>query len=432
MKHCLVIKGGRIIDPANERDERADLFVKEGFIVDKLSARELKEAEVMDASGLIVAPGFVDLHTHLREPGDTAKETIASGTRAAAAGGFTTLVCMPNTKPPADNPGTIQLIRDAIARTALVNVLPMGCLTVGRAGKELAPMGSLARAGIAAVSDGGHAIQDAEIMRRATEYAAMFELPIITHCEDAALTRGCVMHEGEWSLRLGLRGMPRAAEDIMVARDAILASQCGAHIHLQHISSETALEVIRWSREKLGARLTAEVTPHHLALTHADLHSYNTHCKVVPPLRTEGDRQALIAALVDGTLNCIATAHAPHTRMDKDCEFDYALFGINGLETAFSVCYQTLVEAGHASLSQLIGWLTHKPAEVIRSNRGTLTPSAPADITLIDTEANWTVTIEGFQSLSHNSPWLGATLPARIVKTLVAGNCVYSLDSTHG
>lgn len=424
MSHTLCIQGGRIIDPANQRDSTGDLHISEGRFVDKLTPAQRKKATLIDATGLIVAPGFVDIHTHLREPGDTAKETIASGTRAAAAGGFTTLVCMPNTKPPADNAGTIQLIRDAVTRNALVHVHPMGCLTVGREGNKLAPIGSLARAGVVAVSDGGHCVQNAEIMRRAVEYASMFNLPVIDHCEDADLTQGCAMHEGEWSLRLGLRGMPRMAEDVMIARDAILAEQTGARIHLQHIASGSALDIIRWYKSR-GAPITAEVTPHHLALTHDNLHDYDTHLKVVPPLRTEDDRQALIRALLDGTLDCIATAHAPHTPTEKDREFDYAPFGINGLETAFAVCHQALVLDGHATLSQLIAWLTHKPAQTLGLPCGTLTPGQPADFTLLDPGETWTVTREGFQSLSSNSPWLDKTLHGRVKQTWVAGQQVF-------
>ncbi|WOO43467.1 dihydroorotase [Rubellicoccus peritrichatus] len=432
MSEYLCIKGGRIIDPANDRDEVADLYVKGDKIVGALSESELKEASIVDATGKIVCPGFVDLHTHLREPGDTSKETIGSGTMAAAAGGFTTVVCMPNTKPPADNAGTIQLILDAIERTAVINVLPTGCLTAEREGEKLAPIGSLEKAGVVAVTDGGHCIQNTEIMRRAVEYATMFDLPIFDHCEDASLTDGCVMHEGEWSLKLGLRGMPRAAEDIMVARNAILAEQTGARMHLQHIASASALDVIRWSQkrieEKQGARLTAEVTPHHLAFTHEHLAGYDTHFKVVPPLRTEDDRQALINGLLDGTIECIATAHAPHTEIQKDHEFDYAPFGMNGLETAFSVCYDVLVKAGHASLNQLIGWMTYKPAAIINRPKGTLSEGSSADFTLIDLEATWEVTEEGFRSLSHNSPWLGQTLPAQVTRTYYRGELVYSLS----
>ncbi len=425
MSKVLWIKGGHVIDPVQQRDGKGDLFVVDGVFVKSLSAAEKKAAKVIQAKGLVVCPGFVDIHTHLREPGDTAKETIASGTLAAAAGGFTTVVCMPNTKPPADNAGTIQLIRDAVARTAKVNVFPMGCITAGREGERLAPIGSLARAGVVAVSDGGHCIQNAEIMRRAVEYAAMFGLPVIDHCQDANLTEGCVMHEGDISLRLGLRGMSRMAEDVMVARDAIMAEQTGAHLHLQHIASASALDIIAWSRKR-KARLTAEVTPHHLALTHEALVEYDTNLKMLPPLRTEKDRQALIKGLRKGVIDCIATAHAPHTVMEKDREFDYAPFGINGLETAFSVCYRALVEAGHASLSELIGWLAHKPSELLNLGRGTLEPGRPADFILLDHKAEWEVTAAGFRSLSSNSPWLGDTLPGKVHATYVGGAEVYN------
>lgn len=264
------------------------------------------------------------------------------------------------------------------------------------------------------------------------EYAAMFDLPIIDHCEDASLTDGCVMHEGEWSLRLGLRGMPRAAEDIMVARNAILTEQTGACVHLQHIASASALDIIRWSQKRIEndktckARLTAEVTPHHLSLTHESLVNYDTNFKVVPPLRTEEDRQALIGGLLDGTIECIATAHAPHTEIQKDHEFDYAPFGINGLETAFSVCYETLVKAGHASLNQLIGWMTYKPAGILGRKEGTLREGSSADFTIIDTETSWKVKEKEFHSRSQNSPWLNKSLPAKIIATYYRGKPVYT------
>lgn len=425
MSKVLWIKDGHVIDPAQQRDGKGDVFVVDGVFRKSLSPTEKKSAKVIKAKGLVVCPGFVDIHVHLREPGDTAKETIASGTLAAAAGGFTSVVCMPNTKPPADNVGTIQLILDAVRRSAKVNVFPMGCITSGREGKCLAPIGSLARAGVVAISDGGHCIQNTEIMRRAVEYAAMFSLPIIDHCQDANLTEEGVMHEGEISLRLGLRGMPRMSEDIMVARDAILAEQTGAHLHLQHIASATALDLIARSRKR-KAHLSCEVTPHHLALTHEHLLDYDTNLKMVPPLRTEEDRIALIKGLKKGVIDCIATAHAPHTLMEKDREFDYAPFGVSGLETAFSVCYQTLVEAGHASLSELIAWLSHKPSELLKLGRGTLEPDRPADFVLLDTKAEWEVTRDGFRSLSSNSPWLGHTLPGKVCATYVGGMKVFN------
>ncbi|MGE9294135.1 MAG: dihydroorotase [Puniceicoccales bacterium] len=423
MSEIFCISGGRIIDPANTRDETDDLYVRDGKIAASLTEDERKNATVFDAKGMIVCPGFVDLHVHLREPGDSHKETIASGTHAAAAGGYTSIVCMPNTKPPADNAGTIQFINERIERDAVVNVFPTGCLTAGREGKKLAPTGSLKEAGVVAVTDGGHCIQNNEIMRRALEYAAMFGLVVLDHCEDAAMTDKSVMHEGKWSLRLGMRGMPRAAEDIMVGRDVILSHHSGARIHIQQVSSAYSVDVIRRAKER-GFPVCDEVNPQHLSLTDAALKDYNTHLKTVPPLRSEEDRQALIEALCDGTIDCIATAHAPHTEMEKDREFDYAPFGMNGLETALSVCLETLVKAGHCSLPQLISFLTHKAAKVIGLPKGTLSEGADADITVFDTETPWTVTAENLQSLSHNSPWLGQTLHGKVKATFVNGRNV--------
>lgn len=424
MSTFLRIVNGRVIDPSRQFDAVADVYVAHGKIVESLSEAQLAQAEVIDASGLIVSPGFVDLHCHLREPGDTHKETIASGTRAAAAGGYTTLVCMPNTKPPADSAGTIRLIRHAIDTSAVINVFPTGCLTVGREGKQLAPIGSLKAAGVVAVSDGGHCIQDAEIMRRATEYAAMFDLVVLDHCEDANMTDGCVMNEGQWALKLGLRGMPAAAEDIMIARDVIFSAHYGTRIHIQHVSSAYSVDVIRRAKRR-GIPVTAEATPYHISLTEAALHDYDTFCKVVPPLRTEEDRQALIDGLLDGTLDCISSAHAPHTEIEKDKEFDYAPFGINTFETAFSIAYEALVASGKCDLPKLIDFFTRKPAGILKLDKGTLQVGAEADITLIDPAASWTPQAQSLYSLSHNTPWLGKTLPATVRMTLVKGRKVF-------
>lgn len=420
----LWLQNARIIDPATQRDELGDLFVADGIIASELTPKQKESATCIDLTGKIVCPGFVDLNVHLREPGDNHKETIATGTQAAAQGGYTSIVCMSNTKPPADNAGTVQLIKDAIQRDACVNVFPTGCMTLGREGKQLAPTGSLKKAGVVAVTDGGHCIQNTEIMRRAIEYADMFELPIIDHCQDITLTDNAVMNEGEWSLRLGLRGMPKAAEDIMVARDVILSTHTQAHIHIQHVSSAYSMDVIRRAKQR-NIRVTAEATPHHLALNDSCLRDYNTHFKMLPPLREEADRQATIEALLDGTLDVIATAHAPHSNTEKDCEFDYAPFGIIGLETAFSVCYQTLVQDQHCELPFLISRMTHKPAEILGLNKGTLAPGADADIAVIDLNKTWTVAPHTLSSMSQNSPWLGQTLPAVVDMTFVGGKQVY-------
>lgn len=418
------IKNGRVIDPANQRDAIGDVFAVDGKIVDSLSDAQKKQADVFDAQGLVVCPGFIDLHCHLREPGDRHKETIASGSRAAAKGGFTTVVAMSNTKPPADNVGAIRQIVDLVHRDAIINVLPTGCLTMNREGERLAPIGSLKSAGAVAISDGGHCVQNNEIMRRGVEYAKMFDLVVLDHCEDAKQTEGCVMNEGVWSLRLGLRGMPRAAEDIMVSRNVILSAHYQTRIHLQHISSWYSVDVIRRAKQR-GIKITAEVTPHHLSLTEASLKDYSTRFKVVPPLRTEEDRQALIEGLLDGTIDCIATAHAPHTEIEKDKEFDYAPFGMNGLETALSVCLDTLVRSRLVELPQLISFLTDRPAKVLDLDRGTLSTGASADIAIFDPEESWRVNQEDMASLSHNSPWLNLTLRGKVRATYYAGKRVY-------
>ena len=293
MSDILWISDGRVIDPANKRNETGDVFAVEGKIVAELSEEQKKEARRVDAGGLVVCPGFVDIHVHLREPGQTHKENIGSGTLAAAAGGFTTVVCMPNTSPPADNAGTIQYIKDAIAREAVVNVYPTGCITVGREGKLLAPTGSLQRAGVIAITDDGDCVQNTELMRRAVEYAKMFDICVMDHCQDAALTAGGVMNEGVNSIRLGLRGWPNSAEDIIVSRDVILSAYSGAHIHLQHITSAYAVDIIRRAKQR-GIRITAEASPHHISLTDDGLKTYDVNFKMNPPLRTEEDRQALI------------------------------------------------------------------------------------------------------------------------------------------
>ena len=424
MKEIRIISNGRIIDPKNERDEVGDLFIKDGKIVGSISVEEAKSARLTDASNRVVCPGLVDIHVHFREPGQTHKETIETGSWAAAAGGFTTVVCMPNTNPPADDAGTIQYIVDAALRGAVVNVYPTGCITVERKGERLAPIGSLKRAGVVAISDDGDCVQNNEIMRRALEYASMFGLPIMDHCQDMNLTEGGVMNEGEMSLRLGLMGWPSTAEDIIVARNTLLAELTGAHIHMQHISSAGAVEVMRRAKQR-GVEVTAEVTPHHLALTDACIQDYNTNFKMNPPLRTEEDRQALIKGIKDGTLDILATDHAPHTNYEKDREFDYAPFGVVGLETCFAVCREVLCEEAGMSLPEMIGLMTYKPAELLDLPAGTLSEGAQADVIILDPWANWTVEEETLLGKSKNSPWLGEELTGRIDETIVAGRTVY-------
>ena len=421
----LWIKNGRVIDPANNRDGQGDLFARDGFIVDALSEAEKQSAEIIEAGGLVVAPGLVDIHVHLREPGQTHKEDIASGTRAAAAGGFTTIVCMPNTSPPADNPGTIRRINDSIARNALVNVYPTGCLTVNMEGTRLAPMGSLKNEGIVAVTDDGLCVQNNEIMRRAVEYARMCNLPVMDHCQDASMTQGSVMNEGYWSLRLGLKGWPRAAEDMMIARNVVLSRHFDAHIHMQHVSSAYGVDIIRRARKR-GIRVTGEATPHHLFFTDACCKDYDTVFKMNPPLRTEEDRQAIIEGILDGSLGVIATDHAPHTADEKDREFDAAPFGIIGMETALAACLEVLVHSGKCTLPFLIALMTHRPAEILNLPAGTLSPGAKADIAILDPDREWEVDPVKFVGKSSNCPWNGHRLRGKVLRTIVGGRTVWN------
>lgn len=427
----LWISNARVIDPASTRDEIGDLFISNGKLVTTLSAAEKKRARKIDATGLIACPGLVDIHVHFREPGQTHKETIATGSHCAAAGGFTTVVCMPNTSPVADNVGTIQLIKDVIQRDAVVKVLPTGCITVGMKGQALAPIGSLKRTGVVAITDDGDCVQSNELMRRACEYASMFGLPIMDHCQDHSMTQGAVMNEGIMSTRLGLKGWPNAAEDLIVSRNVILSHYTGAHIHLQHISSKYSVELIRRAKSR-GVRITAEATPHHIALTDEMLATYDTNFKMNPPLRTEEDRLAIIAGLRDGTLDCISTDHAPHTNYEKDKEFDYAPNGILGLETSLAVTLDVLVRKNKFKLPFVIDLLTRRGADLMHLSAGTLTPGAAADVCLFDLNEKWTYKArEGF-SKSSNSPWDGQTLTGRVKTTIVDGKIVYANGKISG
>lgn len=423
---ALWIQNARVIDPAAKRDAVGDLFAENGVIVPSLSATARKRARKIDAKGLVACPGLVDIHVHFREPGQTHKETIATGSRAAAAGGFTTVVCMPNTTPPADNAGTIQFIKDAVTRDAVIKIYPTGCITVGMKGQVLASIGSLKRAGVVAITDDGDCVQSNELMRRALEYAKMFDLPVMDHCQDASMTQGAVMNEGVISTRLGLRGWPNAAEDLIVARNAILSEYTGAHVHMQHISSKFSVDILRRAKSR-GVKVTAEATPHHFALTDASITTYDTNFKMNPPLRTEEDRLELIAGLKDGTLDCIATDHAPHTDYEKDKEFDYAPNGILGLETALAVSLEILVRQNKFKLPYVIDLLTRKPANILKLSAGTLSEGAAADICLFDPEESWRYDAKAGFSKSSNSPWSGQTLRGRVRLTIVDGNIVHEV-----
>jgi dihydroorotase len=426
---ALWIRNARVIDPAAKRDSVGDLFALDGRLVARLPAADRKRARKIDARGLVASPGLVDIHVHFREPGQTHKETILTGSRAAAAGGFTTVVCMPNTTPPADNAGTIQFIQDAVRRDAVVKVLPTGTITIGMKGETLSPIGSLKRAGVVAITDDGDCVQSNDLMRRAIEYAKMFDLPVMDHCQDQSMTEGAVMNEGDRSIRLGLRGWPNAAEDVIVSRNVILSAYTGAHIHMQHISSALSVEIVRRAKAD-GVRVTAEATPHHIAFTDAALATYDTNFKMNPPLRTEADRRAIIAGLRDGTLDCIATDHAPHTDYEKDKEFDFAPNGILGLETALAVVLEVLVRQSKFRLPHALDLMTRRPAGILGLPAGTLAAGAAADICLFDPDEAWTYDAKAGQSKSSNSPWSGRELRGRVKTTIVDGRVVYPLAAS--
>ncbi len=427
MHKPLWIRNGRVIDPSRQIDETRDVFILDGKIVESLPDDARANCTEIDATGQIVCPGLLDIHVHFREPGQTHKETILTGSQAAAAGGFTTVVCMPNTTPPADNAGTIQYINDVIERDSIVNIYPTGCITVGMAGQHLAPIGSLSKAGVVGITDDGKCVQNNEIMRRAIEYAKMFDLVVMDHCQDEHLTEDAVMNEGIWSTRLGLKGWPKAAEDVIVSRNVILSTLTGGHVHMQHISSANAVDILRRAKQR-GVRVTAEASPHHIALTDERIRNYDTNCKMNPPLRTDEDRIALIEGLKDGTIDLIATDHAPHTNYEKDREFDYAPFGIIGLETSLAITLQTLYHSGEMSLPAILALMTHKPAAIIKSDRGTLLPGRAGDVTIFDPDEEWTLTPDKIFSKSANTPWMGERMKGRVKATIVAGRVVFQND----
>ena len=439
----ILIRGGRVIDPGSGLDEVADVLLADGSVKavgKKMAAPD--GADIIDAKGLVVAPGFVDLHCHLREPGFEDKETIASGTRAAAAGGFTTVCAMPNTDPPMDNASTIDYVMRKAAAEGAIRVLPIGCVTKSSAGRELAEMAEMADAGAIGFSDDGHPVADDALMRQALTYASAFGLPIIEHCEVPELAAGGQINEGWVATRLGVKGVPAAAEEQMAARDIALAELTGAWVHLAHASTAGTVEMVRRAKER-GVRVTGEVTPHHLTLTEDAVlghlsggsqfdpltpDAYNTFAKVNPPLRSQSDVEAMVAALAEGVIDVIATDHAPHNRQDKLSTLDDAAFGISNLETALAAVL-ALVHSDSVTLSRLIESLTLGPARLLGDRApaglGTLATGAPADIALIDPEAEWTVEPERFVSKGKNTPLAGATLKGRVVSTIFAGRVVF-------
>jgi dihydroorotase len=448
---ALLLTGGRVVDPASRLDAAADVLIQDGRISavgNNLPAP--KQAEHFDARGKIVCPGLIDLHVHLREPGQTAKENLATGTAAAARGGFTSVVCMPNTSPAIDTAGTVALIRERAAREGVVNVFVAGAITKNIAGEELSPIGGLKRAGIVAITDDGHCIQNNDLVRRACEYAKMFGLPVMDHCQDYSLVTDGVMHEGYWNTVLGLRGWPSAGEEMIVARNILLAELTGAKIHCQHLSAAGSVQLLREAKKR-GVPVSGEACPHHFTLTDAAVagsekfwatdgkslpslvssHSplpqwpkYDANFKMNPPLRSARDREAVLEGLSDGTIEILCSDHAPHCDYEKEVEFDYAPFGITGLETELALSLMQLVHTRRISLPDLIAKFTVNPARLLNLNKGTLAVGADADVTVFDPDAEWVFTPDQSASQSKNSPFFGWKLKGRAVAAIVAGKIV--------
>ena len=422
----LVIVNGYVIDPAQEINAGRNLLVEDGRVVDVLDRSEPlpEDAQTVDATGLIVAPGFIDLHTHLREPGQEYKETIATGTAAAVAGGWTSVCAMPNTDPINDNPAVTRFMIEQGHAAQLANVFPIGAITKGSGGKELAEMGELKNAGIVAVSDDGRPVPSASMMRRAMEYARGFDLTVVDHCQDPSLSAGGVMHEGRWSLILGLRGMPAAAEDVDVVRDCVLAKLTGAKIHIAHVSTIGALEAVRTAKRN-GLSVTCEVTPHHWTLTDEAVSDYDTNTKMSPPLRSREHVEAILEGIKDGTIDAIATDHAPHHIDEKGLEFDQAPFGITGLETAVGLAFD-LVHQGQIDLERMVQMCSTNPARIFGlSERGSLKAKAHADITILDPQVEWVFDGKRSKSKSRNTPFHGRSMKGCAVATIVGGRLVY-------
>jgi dihydroorotase len=425
----LVIRGGRVIDPSQGIDRIDDVLVRDGHVVavGRTGAQPVGRVDdTIDASGLVVSPGLVDMHVHLREPGREEDETIETGTRAALAGGFTSVACIPNTEPPIDTQAAVEFIHQKAARADTCNVFVVACASRNREGKELAEIGQLVEAGAVAFSDDGSPVYDAELMRRIFEYCRMFDKPFLAHEEVLELTAGGVMHEGLVSLVLGLKGMPAAGEEVMIGRDIALAEVTGGRLHVMHVSTAGGVALIRAAKAR-GLAVTAEACPHHFTLTDESLRGFDSNFKMSPPLRTAADVEAIIEGLVDGTIDCIATDHAPHALEKKMLELDRAPFGIVGLETAVGLAVTRLVEPGRIGWPRLVQAMSTRPAEILGLNRGTLRPGAVADITLIDPDLAWRVDAKAFLSKSGNSPFHGWTLQGRAVATIVGGRVKYRL-----
>jgi dihydroorotase len=424
---ALLIKSGRIIDPSQDMDKAADLLIEEGRV--KAIGQDLSSegAEVFDANGLVVTPGFIDLHVHLREPGEEYKETIATGTAAAVAGGFTAVCAMPNTRPVNDSASLTRFMVEKAREAGLARVYPIGAITRASEGAELAEMADLKAAGAVAVSDDGRPVMNSQVMRHAMEYARDHGLVVVDHCQDTHLSAGGVMNEGQVSTLLGLKGMNRTAEESHIARDIMLAELTGARVHIAHLSTARAIELVRGAKER-GLPVTCEITPHHFTLTDAAVMGFDTNTKMNPPLRTEEDRMTLIEAIRGGAVDAIATDHAPHHEDEKMLEYDLAPFGVIGLETALGISLTVLHHANGISLARIVEMLTISPARAFNLEGGRLSAGAPADVTVFDPNREWKVDAQQFKSKSHNTPFSGWTLKGQVVATFVAGKEVYRLQ----
>jgi len=422
----LLIANGYVVDPVQGINTGRDLLIEQGRVAAVLERGQERptDVELLDATGLIVAPGFIDLHTHLREPGAEYKETIASGAAAAVAGGWASVCAMPNTDPVNDNAAVTRFIIEQAERAQLANVFPVGAITKGLGGKELSEMGEMKAAGIVAISDDGHPVPTGGVMRRAMEYARGFDLPVVDHCQDMSLSAGGVMHEGRWSLILGLRGMPAAAEDMHVVRDCVLSELTGSRVHIAHVSTSGALEAVRRAKAA-GLPVTCEVAPHHWTLADDALEEYDTNTKMSPPLRSRNHVNALLEGLRDGTIDAIATDHAPHHADEKALEFDEAPFGIVGLETAVGLAFD-LVNQGVIDLERLVSLCAANPARIFGlKDRGSLAPNAHADVTILDPACEWTFDVSRSKSKSRNTPFDGRSMTGAAVATIVGGRLVY-------
>jgi dihydroorotase len=422
----ILIRGGRILDPSDDRDETGDVLIEAGTVAEIAAGLEVPGAEIIDATGAWVAPGFVDLHCHLREPGQEYKEDIASGGRAAVAGGFTAVACMANTHPANDDPAMTDFILDRAAHDSPARVYPIAAATRGLEGQVMTEMVALVEAGAVAFSDDGRTIMDSGVMRRVLDYSRLVEAPVIVHCEDRTLVADGVLNEGPISTKLGLPGNPAVAEVVHVQRDLLLAEQTGAHVHVAHVSTAGGVEALRRARER-GIHVTAEVTPHHLTLTDEATLGYDTNAKVAPPLRSEADVRACREGLADGTIDAIATDHAPHALHEKELDFTLAPHGLLGFETAAAVVLD-LVRQGVLTPLELIRRLSTNPAGILSKSGGSLAVGASADVVVLDPERRWTYDpVKGY-SKSRNSPWAGQTLTGRVVATVVGGRLVYHVD----